>query len=405
MREARMRAGELRQLLEQVVYDHLVSDVPLGAFLSGGIDSSSIVALMSRVAPEAVHTFSVTFREKAFSEAPYSRLVAERYSKHHTEICLGEEQLLSTLTEALNAMDQPTIDGINVYVISKVVREAGVTVVLSGQGGDELFAGYPTFKRVHRLARYRFLWGVVPAAARGLLGKSWSRLSRRDVVGNKVSQILCSDGGVLPVYLIMRQLFSPEARRRLFPREIPPESMVEGLPAEVYAKLREASQGLDPVNQVSLFELQTYLTNMLLRDGDFMSMAHGLEVRVPFLDHRVVELVAQIPGALKVDRSVPKPLLLKVMGDLLPAPIYQRPKSGFTFPWELWLRGRLSSAVAAVLDAPEAGVSIGLAPGVCQRLWDNFLAGKPGITWSRIWGLFVLIEWARLNRAVYDDGG
>jgi asparagine synthase (glutamine-hydrolysing) len=384
---------ELRALLEGVVHEHLVSDVPLGAFLSGGIDSSSLVILMSQVAPGAVHTFSVTFPEKEFSEAPYSRLIAKQFSAHHTEIHLTEEQLLSLLPDALAALDQPSIDGMNVYVISKAVRDAGVTVVLSGQGGDEIFAGYPTFRRIRRLTRYQPLWRALSGWGRNPAAKLASLRRDGGRMASKLSEILGANGDVLAMGLIMRRLFSAESCRRLFPAEPDSELMVDGLPTEVHAQLRRALNGLDPTNQMSLLELQTYLANMLLRDGDCMSMAHSLEVRVPFLDHRVVEFAARLPGRAKMRRSLPKPLLVKAMGDLLPAPIYERPKSGFTFPWEVWLRNQLRRRVGQLLDSSEAGVSIGLAPSAVQQVWKGFLERRPGITWSRVWGLFTLIDW------------
>lgn len=389
-----MAIEELRRLLREVVREHLISDVPLGAFLSGGIDSSSVVALMSEVAAEAVHTFSVTFVEQDFSEAPYSREIAGRYSTKHTEICLSEQDLLGMLPTALKAMDQPSVDGINVYVISRVVREAGVTVVLSGQGGDELFGGYPTFRQVRLVQKWRSLLRVTPRVARSAVARLWSKTVRRSLIPSKVSQLLQSDGDVLTTYLILRQLYPPSTRRALFPAG---EGVCTegGQPRSLAEELHAGMMALDPINKVSFLECRTYLANMLLRDGDVMSMAHSLEVRVPFLDRRLVDFVARIPGPQKVDSSVPKPLLVRAMEDLLPPSIYGRPKQGFTFPWEHWLRHQLRSYVAHMLDSPEAGVSIGLAPRVCQRFWHAFLAGEPGITWSRVWGLYVLLQWSQ----------
>ena len=144
----------LRAKLENSVRAHLVSDVPLGAFLSGGIDSSAIVALMSRVADQKPKTFSVVFKESEFSEATHARLVARKFGTDHREILLSEENLLRMLPTALEAMDQPTMDGINTYVVSKAVKEAGITVALSGLGGDELFAGYPSFRRACNSSSY-----------------------------------------------------------------------------------------------------------------------------------------------------------------------------------------------------------------------------------------------------------
>lgn len=385
---------DLYGILENVVTEHLVSDVPVGAFLSGGIDSSSIVALMNKVAPEQVNTFSVIFAEEEFSEAPYSRLIAEKYSKHHTEICLTGQQLLTLLPDALAAMDQPTIDGVNVYVISKVIRERGIKVVLSGQGGDEIFAGYPSFGRIQQINRYKLFFKFTPQIIRKKITELWGFISDNGVAKSKISEILKTDGNILSVYQIMRQLFLPEVRKSLFPHDAR-DILINGLPVEVASRLQDKLKNLDPINQVSLLESELYLANMLLRDGDFMSMAHGLEIRVPFIDHRLVEYIARIPGGFKVDKSLPKPLLLKAMGDMLPTDIYRRPKSGFTFPWELWLRNELRSDLSILFDSPDVGANIGLNPSACRNLWQSFLNNEPAITWSRIWGLFVLIKWSK----------
>jgi len=152
---------------------------------------------------------------------------------------------------------------------------------------------------------------------------------------------------------------------------------------------------LDLVNQVSLLELRTYLENMLLRDGDSMSMAHSLELRVPMLDRRLVEFVARIPGHRKVHRRLPKPLLLEAMGGRLPRMIYERPKHGFTFPWEVWLRTTLRPELAACFESKALCESVGLEWRACQDLWRAFLERRPGLTWARIWGVFVLLDWCR----------
>jgi asparagine synthase (glutamine-hydrolysing) len=175
--------------------------------------------------------------------------------------------------------------------------------------------------------------------------------------------------------------------------------MVHGLPEDVAHELIDDLARLDPVNQVSLLELRTYLANMLLRDGDFMSMAHGLEVRVPLLDRRLVEFVASIPGRTKVDRQLPKPWLLRAMGNALPKMIYDRPKQGFTFPWEVWLRSTLRPELDACFASKPLCESVGLEWRACQDFWRAFLQRRPGLTWARIWGLFVLLDWCRRHGA------
>jgi asparagine synthase (glutamine-hydrolysing) len=389
----------LRAELEEAVHYHLVSDVPVGIFLSGGIDSSSLVALVARVASHPPLTFSVVFPETEFSEAPYSRLVAQAHRTRHTEVRLSERDLLDVLPAALGAMDQPTIDGVNVYVVSQAVRRAGLKVVLSGQGGDETLTGYPTYRQMQGFARYHRVLAAVPLPLRRGIGGAVATALRRRTVGHKLSELLQTGASALSAYLVLRALFLAPARSALLDDRTSP-ALVDGLPRAVADELRRLSAGLDPVNQVSLYEMRTYLANMLLRDGDFMSMAHGLEVRVPFLDHKLVEFVARIPGRLKLDPVLPKPLLIRAMGDLLPPAIYQRRKTGFTFPWEYWLRNELRSLVDEMLVDTAIGARLGLNGEVCLRLWRQFLGRAPGVTWSRVWSLFVLYRWCDEHRVL-----
>ena len=160
----------------------------------------------------------------------------------------------------------------------------------------------------------------------------------------------------------------------------------------MYEELDATIRGLHTINQVSLLEMATYLANTLLRDGDAMSMAHSIEVRVPFLDRRIIDFLAPVSGPDKLSRSLPKPLLVRALGDLLPEPIYKRPKQGFSFPWERWLRQKLRTTVGAVLDNRRCGVELGFAPGECQRVWRSFLEGA-ATPWTTVWALFVLIDW------------
>ena len=388
----------LRAALEDAVRRHLASDVPVGVFLSGGIDSSSVAALMHTVAPGSVWSFSVTFDEARFSEAPYSALVARRYSARHEEIRLSARGLLGMLPDALAAIDQPTMDGINVYALSRAVRERGLKVVLSGQGGDELFGGYPTFTLVPRALAWRRRLGLLPAGARSLAAGAWSRLRRRSAVPDKGARLLAGDGDPLGTYLVFRELFPPASRAALFPGR-PGDETAHGLPLALAAELARETRGLDPVNQVSLLELRIYLANMLLRDGDVMSMAHGLEVRVPLLDRRLVEVVARVPGRQKLDARLPKPLLVRALADRLPPEIYGRPKQGFTLPWEEWLRGDLRAVVADRFESASIAGAVGLDDRACRAFWRGFVARRPGRSWARVWALFVLLDWCRRHIA------
>jgi asparagine synthase (glutamine-hydrolysing) len=205
-----------------------------------------------------------------------------------------------------------------------------------------------------------------------------------------------SDGHLLSLYLISRQLFSPLARKRL----IDPRAegrLRNGTFEETAGWLIEEINGLDTFSGISLLEMRCYLANMLLRDGDFMSMAHGLEIRVPFLDHKLVECVFSIPTETKLRNGFPKPLLLRSVLDEMPKDIFRRSKMGFSFPWEIWLRNRLRHQVDELFyETPDTNET-GLNVEECRNLWRRFLGHKKGMNWARVWALYVLLFWVRKN--------
>lgn len=378
--------GHIRELLEESIRLHLVSDVPLGVFLSGGIDSSAMVSLTCHVSNRGPHTVSVVFPEEEFSETAFMRKVAQEFATQHSEIMLSGPDLLSELPAALNAMDQPTFDGINTYVVAKQARKAGLTVALSGVGGDELFGGYSTFRNVSRLNALR---AYLPPLASQAFALAARRVLRDTDQTRKLVRWL--DGRDLDgeAYLLTRELFGPSDRRALLAATT--ESATDG-------RLDlGALPGMDTINLVSARELSHYMPNVLLRDTDVMSMAHSLEVRVPFLDHKVVEFVASLPGAIKCDGSQPKPLLVEALAGDLPKEILHRPKIGFTLPFAQWLRGPLQATVSETLLEPSFGpqVAQALDHTVVSSVWQRFCDGKG--TWVRPWALYVLKRWCALN--------
>lgn len=393
--------GEARQhvrdLLRESTALHLVSDVPVGVFLSGGIDSSAVVALMHEQGKVA-RTYSVVFCESAYNEANHARRVATRFATDHTEICLTEQSLLEQLPDALMAMDQPTGDGINTYVIAKAVRDAGVKVALSGLGGDEFFAGYPSFSRLVRAVKYMRRWGRIPVPLRALAAEAVRVLGGPSVKASKMSAIIGSDGSLAEIFPVMRQVLSSGQRRLLLRK---PWRQFAGEHDDPYVKLlRETYVGTPwagPLTQISYAEGRTYMHDVLLRDTDQMSMAHGLEVRVPLLDHQLVEYVMNLADAHKSPNGTPKQLLVESLGDLLPREIVHRPKQGFTLPFAVWMQGALRKFCEARLE-PERINSRGIfEPEQVSKLWRAFLDHRPSVSWSRIWVLIVLEEWMEKN--------
>ncbi|HKY43151.1 MAG TPA: asparagine synthase (glutamine-hydrolyzing) [Pyrinomonadaceae bacterium] len=371
--------ARLRAELEETVRLHLVSDVPLGVFLSGGMDSSALVALMHGMG-QRPKTFSVVFDENTFTEAQFSRAVAERFNTDHSEIRLSEQSLIQLLPDALAAIDQPTMDGINTYVVSRAVKNAGITVALSGLGGDELFAGYPSFRRAMKLSSPMSKRVLRAASGFGKIALNGS------VQRHKFWQLANSECRPVDVYRISRQLFSSDSVTQITGRE---SSHQNG-----------HNQSSDVVNEISALELKGYMTNTLLRDTDAMSMAHSLEVRVPFVDTKLVDYVLSLPGEWKLRgrSSMPKPLLADAVADLLPRDFLARPKMGFTLPFEKWLQRNLRTEVSAVLrDSGRVAMS-GLDVKAVENVWDHFLAKPRAVGWSRPWSLYVLAQWCEINR-------
>ncbi|HKC63757.1 MAG TPA: asparagine synthase (glutamine-hydrolyzing), partial [Pyrinomonadaceae bacterium] len=378
-------AQALRELLKESVRLHLISDVPVGLFLSGGIDSSAILALMSQVSTVRPKTFSVVFAEKRFSEAVHSRHVAHKFDTEHHEIHLGEQQLFDMLPTAIAAEDQPTMDGINTYVVSKAVKDAGITVALSGLGGDELFAGYPTFRRALRLQSL----ARIPSSLRQGISSLGGRVWNRSVQQKKFWQLLAGDGSPVMAYTVSRQLFPPHEVEPLL-SESADSIHVAGMNLAI---LKDRLAEDDPINAVSVCELRGYMANTLLRDTDCMSMAHSLEVRVPFVDAEIVRFVMSLPGAWKLNGGRPKPLLQDALGDLLPKEVAHRSKMGFTLPFENWMQSRLRDEIETTFADEGQFKAIGLQSKAVHEIWRQFLCVPRAVGWSRPWALYVLARW------------
>lgn len=382
---------QVRELLSRAVEKRLVSDVPFGAFLSGGIDSSAVVGLMAQASTAPVHTFSVVFDEEEFSEEHYARIIARKFSTKHAAIRLQPADMLRLLPDALAAMDHPSADGPNTYVVSKVTKEAGITMALSGLGGDEVFAGYPVFTRTLDLWEKRWVTQFPGFLRR--MGAAVIGAARPSIASDKMGELLRLDAfSVDDTFPISRLVFTDRDLVGLISRDRLPEKRVGTILRGLIRN--DGGHALPFLSQVSLGELSTYLQNVLLRDTDQMSMAHALEVRVPFLDHELIEFVLGVSDRLKYPHS-PKKLLVESLGDLLPPAVVNRPKMGFTLPWEQWMRNELRAfceARIAKLDArPE------FRQGSAMGLWGRFLAQDKRVNWSRIWNLVVLADWLERN--------
>ncbi len=382
----------IRKRLDESVARRLISDVPLGIFLSGGIDSSAIVALASSHGNQKIRTFTIDFDEKEFSESQHAELIARKYETEHHRIPLSPNSLLDQLPNALSAMDHPTGDGINTYVVSGAAKKAGITVALSGLGGDELFAGYPIFKQFVELQGRKWLLSF-PGFVRDFAGR-FLEWKNPGVASKKTRRVLNQERFDLEyIYPISREVSDPEINSDLLNGSSKRDNSVYKIVADA---IGYGNQGfsLPLLSQVSYAEISTYLRNVLLRDTDQMSMAHALEVRVPFLDHELVSTVMGVNDRYKFPHQ-PKKLLVDAMGDLLPNEITNRAKMGFTFPWEIWMKNELrefcGDMISSLAQRPQFNSKS------LHKRWNGFLAGRPDITWSRLWHLCILEAWLSEN--------
>lgn len=369
--------ADVKRLLWSAVEKRMVSDVPLGTFLSGGIDSSIITAIASQFRPGQLQTFNIAFDEEAFSEAPIAKLVAKRYQTRHHEIIIPVASLEEEVVKALDAMDFPSTDGVNTYVVAGAAKRAGITVALSGLGGDEVFGGYWMFPLAQRLHQYRML-GKVPASLRTAVAAA-ARRFKPGTRTEKLYQILRQpDLNLASWYPHMRRITDAKRLQQLIHTE--PYTTAAKTLADIPAEGKI-------ITEVSLAELETYLPNILLRDSDQMGMAHAFEIRCPFLDLPLLEYVLSLPDQFKPVKPGKK-LLLDTFSDMLPEEVYMRPKMGFTFPWEIWLRGPLRAFAEENIRALQALPVINA--DAVESLWQRFMQGDRSLSWARVW-IFVVM--------------
>jgi len=333
-------------------------------------------------------------------------LAAKRFKTKHTEVRLSGESILSRLDEALAALDQPTMNGINTYFVSWAAKQIGLKVALSGLGGDELFAGYPTFVDTPRLARLiRCAW-FVPAAVRRMTAPLVAVLASRHRspdAARKTAAAWAYPDALPHPYYFARTLFPPgQLEGVIEPRFRPSTVGADGVTLEPtwlgwLERTADEARKLESVGGISWLEMRTYMASTLLRDTDTVSMARSLEVRVPLLDTPLVEFVGSLPDTARRRPGAQKALLAEALGDLLPQEILAQRKRTFTLPWEEWLRGPLRGRIEASFADPAPPLASYLRQGGVPSVWTDFLAAKT--TWSRPWSLYVLNEWCRRHLA------
>jgi asparagine synthase (glutamine-hydrolysing) len=340
----------VRLSLNKAVERHLIADAPIGLFLSGGIDSSLLTILAKQYKSE-LHTLSIIFDDEKYSEKYYQDIVVKQVGTKHQSFLLDKKQFVDAVPDILNAMDQPSADGINSYFISKFAKEAGLKAVLSGLGADELFGGYPSFRRTKLIKNLKRLPRVLLDRANWISANKYQKvrfLSSNSDVGN---------------YLFNRGYFTTLETAKLFDMDLSEVELILSM-----EQTRLLPEELSEENKTSFLESNLYMQNQLLKDTDFMSMWHSIEVRVPFLDYDLIKTAHRLSSKLKFENKQGKYLLIKSFAEDLPREIWDRKKKGFSLPFDSWMAESLSQFINTkqTLD-----------------IYNKFRNGN--LSWSRYW--------------------
>jgi len=347
-----------RSALEDSIKAHFVSDVPVGLFLSGGIDSTAILALAKKVSDAPIRTYSIAFQDPEWNEGDIAKRVAEHFGSLHTELVMTQEIAQSLFKQFLNSIDQPTIDGFNTFCVAKLAHDHGEKVVLSGIGGDELFAGYKSFELIPRMVAISKTFNLLSQLLKffsGIFNRFLSSKMRR------VLDFMSSPGSSSAAHQSLRGIYSnTEALALTEKYGLSPLNTIN-------AEEIETNSLLDTISKL---ELTTYMRNQLLRDSDVMSMAWSLELRVPFVDFKLVQTLAKIPASIRLKQG--KKLLTESVPEI-PQWVIDRPKQGFSFPFDQWFSDSWS----------EQNLSI------TPPSWIHLTP------WYRRWSLVVLDGWIK----------
>ena len=349
-----------RAALEDSINAHFVSDVPVGLFLSGGIDSTAILALASKASEVPIRTYSIAFQDPEWNEGDIARRVADHFGSVHTELVMTKEIAQSLFKQFLASIDQPTIDGFNTFCVAKLAHDHGEKVVLSGVGGDELFAGYKSFALLPKMAKisstFRFLSPLIQFFS-NIFNQLLSIKLRR------YADFMSKPDSVSDAHQSLRGIFSTSESKALL------TTFTSAAPSTNHSRIPNGNSILDTISEI---ELSTYMRNQLLRDSDIMSMAWGLELRVPFVDFKLAQTIAKIPASIRL--RLGKKLLIESVPEI-PEWVVNRPKQGFRFPFDLWFSDSWDQQ------------QINITPPKWIKL-------KP---WYRSWSLVVLDNWLKRN--------
>lgn len=375
---------EAREIVRKALLDsiqhHFISDVPVGIFLSGGIDSTTILALATQTQKSQLSTYSITFAESEFNEGELAQKIANHFGAKHTEYQVTSSFAKTILPDFLAAIDQPSIDGFNTFCVSKVAHDHGMKVVLSGLGGDEIFGGYQSFQKVPQMVEWSKKLNILPFLRTGLgIGlESWVNSPRIKRFGDFLTQT----PSFASAYGTFRGIFSHQEAcmiinqlsisTPILPPLVPSYQGEKPESSSLPLARGELGWGSTPEDEVSFLELSCYMRNQLLRDSDVMSMNWGLELRVPFVDKNLLEAVAPIPSNIRLAQG--KKLLTQAITEI-PDWVINRPKKGFSFPFESWMNSEFGDYFHNVHQNFNIPLNIPLKP------------------WYRRWSLAILHHW------------
>ena len=345
---------KVKETLIAAVERHLIADAPIGLFLSGGLDSSLLTIIAQRFIPNQLRTLSIIFDDEKYSEKMYQDIVIQQTKANHHSYLVTEKDFMAALPDILEAMDQPSNDGVNTYFISKYAKEYGLKAVLSGIGADELFGGYQSFQRLKKIRAIKWMPNFMLMATSSFSNDKLKKLS-----------FLASSNG-MGDYLINRGFFIPKQIAEILDCSV--EEVINTLQN---SKIPQWVNDLLPEEKNSYLETNIYMQNQLLKDADYMSMWHSLEIRVPFLDKELIQLVHSIHPSIKFNPNQIKFLLVEAFKDVVPEAVWKRPKQGFTFPFESWIKN--------VPIPPNV-----IAQPSFTKMHNQFLQNK--LHWSRYWG-------------------
>lgn len=377
-----------KSLLEASIERRMVADVPVSAFLSGGLDSSAIVALMAKSSSQRIQTFSLAFSDKDLDESEFAEIIAQKFNTDHHSVAMDAMAILDELPSYFSKMDSPTVDGLNTYMVSRMVSKNGIKVAMSGLGGDELFGGYSGFNRYRKFLQFKHFF--TNPISKEILGEISNLIKSRTWL--KINELVngTENSDLAKFYRSNRSIFLRQELERLLISK-PSSRKINSLEFE-----SNQIDNFQYMSQYTIAELSNYTLDVLLKDTDQMSMAWGLEVREPFFDVPLVEFLLSVPDKFKSKSNYSKRLLVDALIDDLPKEILYREKKGFVFPMELWLRNEWKDFAKESFERLSKRDFFDKME--LFKCLASFMKNENGITWMHIWSLIVLENWLKENR-------